>query len=190
MRKNKGYQLDIYKSWHRKEGKLSWAGGENKTPEQILEEANARFDERIETCKRQYEKISTRTTLEGKDLYKYCREYSIWEIRFNVDYNKNEYTLIPLDKTLEMIEEDRRKTIGRHLYGKWNGYQKRIIHKDNQKFVYNTGSGPDGSRNRVRIPSLKRSKATWKRFYELFPYYKENYNELVKEKGLKLKKVW
>ena len=83
-----------------------------------------------------------------------------------------------------MIEEERRRTIGKRLYSKWNGYQKRIVNKDNQKFVYNSGSGK-GYVDSIRVPSLKRSKATWKRFYELFPTAKG----LKTFRGFKLKKV-
>lgn len=179
MRKNKGYQLDIYKSWHRKEGKLSWAGGENKTPEQILEEANARFDERIEICKRAYEKVSKKTTLVGKDLRKYCRDFMLWEVKFDTDGN-----LIPMEEAIALLEKDRQRYLGKCLYSKWNGYQKRIIHKDNQKFVYNSGNGT-GHLDSIRVPSLKRSNATWKRFYELFPSAKG----LKTFRGFKLKKV-
>ena len=185
MRKNKGYQLDIYKSWRGKEEKLSRASGVNKTPEQILEEVNAGFDYRVRTCQKEYEKIAKKITLVGEDLRKYCKDYMLWEVKFDTDGN-----LIPLEEALIMLEKDRQRYLGKCLYSKWIGYQKRIIHKDNQKFVYNNRSGSSGSRNIVRIPSLKRSKATWKRFYELFPYYQENYNKLVKEKRLKLKRVW
>ena len=87
----------------------------------------------------------------------------MWEVKF--DENG---ILLPLDKALEMLEENRRKTLGRWLYGKYGTYQKRIVHKDNQKFVYNSGNDT-GHRDSIRVPSLKRSKATWKRFYELFP---------------------
>jgi hypothetical protein len=184
MRKNKGYQQDIYKSCRRKERINSYAKGSNLTLEQYIDFINKCFDSRVETCKRQYEKISVKTTLEGKDLYKYCREYSMWEIKFNVDYDKNEYTIIPLDKALKMIEEDRRKTIGRHLYSNWGGYQKRIVNKDKQKFVYNTG-GHTGHITSIRVPSLKRSNSVWKRFYELFPEAKG----LKTFRGCKLKKI-
>ena len=184
MRKNKGYQQDIYKSWRRKERINSFAKGSNLTLEQYIDFINKCFDSRVETCKKEYEKISNKTTLVGEDLYKYCREYSMWEIKFNVDYDKNEYTIIPLDKALKMIEEDRRKTIGRHSYSNWGGYQKRIVNKDNQKFVYNTG-GHTGHITSIRVPSLKRSKSVWKRFYELFPEAKG----LKTFRGCKLKKI-
>lgn len=184
MRKNKGYQKDIHKSWHRKERINSSAKGHNETLEQYIDTINKCFDTRIETCKRQYEKIRNKTTLNGKEFYKYCREYSMWEIKFNVDYDKDKYTVIPLEKALEMIEEDRRKTLGIRSYSNWGAYQKRIVHKDNQKFVYNSGNGT-GHFDSIRVPSLKRSNATWKRFYELFPDAKG----LKTFRGFKLKKI-
>ena len=179
MRKNKGYQKDIRKSWHKKEPHNSRAKGENLTLEQYIDFLNKCLDSRVETCKKEYEKISHQTTLVGEDLRKYCHDCMFWEVKFD-----NHCNLIPLDKALEMLEEDRRKIIGRHLYSKWNGYQKRIVHKDNQKFVYNSGNG-NGTAESIRVPSLKRSKATWKRFYELFPMAKGKKTF----RGFKLKKV-
>lgn len=185
MRKNKGYQLDIYKSWRGIESKFSWAGGSNKTPEQILADVNKKFDERVKTCKKEYEKISKHTTLVGEDLRKYCRDWMLHEVQFDDNCN-----LIPLEQALAILEEKRKRCLDSKLYGKWGAYQKRIINKDNQKFVYNGGSD-SSSYPWVRIPSMKRSVATWKRFYELFPYYKEHYNELTQGGNrLKLKKVW
>ena len=108
----------------------------------------------------------------------------MWEIRFNINYDKDTYTVIPLEKALEMIEEDRRKTLGTRSYSNWGAYQKRIVHKDNQKFVYNSGNGT-GHFDSIRVPSLKRSNATWKRFYELFPDAKG----LKTFRGFKLKKI-
>lgn len=179
MRKNKGYQQDIYKSWRRKERINSYAKGSNLTLEQYIDFINKCLDNRIETCKKEYEKISHKTTLVGEDLRKYCRDWMFWEVRFD-----NHCNLIPLDKALEMIEEDRRKIIGRHLYSNWSGYKKRIVNKDNQKFVYNSGNG-SGHVDSIRVPSLKRSNATWKRFYELFPEAKGRKTY----RGFKLKKV-
>lgn len=179
MRKNKGYQKDIRNSWHKKEPHNSCAKGENLTLEQYIDYINKCLDSRIETCKKEYEKIVTKTTLVGEDLRKYCRDWMLWEVKFD-----NHCNLIPLNKALEMIEEERRRTIGRWLYSKWNGYQKRIVNKDNQKFVYNDGNG-DSNKNKIRIPSLKRSNATWKRFYELFPFLKGKKTY----RGIKLKKI-
>lgn len=179
MRKNKGYQKDIRMTWHQRQPINSNAKGENMTLEQYIDFISKCLDSRVETCKKEYEKISHKTTLVGEDLRKYCRDCMFWEVKFD-----NHCNLIPLDKALEMIEEDRRRTIGRRLYSKWSGYQKRIIHKDNQKFVYNSGNG-GSNRNTIRIPSLKRSNATWKRFYELFPKLKG----MKMYRGIKLKKI-
>lgn len=179
MNKNKGYQQDIYKSWRRKERINSYAKGSNLTLEQYTDFINKCLDNRVETCKKEYEKISHKTTLVGEDLRKYCCDQMFWEVRFD-----NHCNLIPLDKALEMIEEDRRKIIGRNLYSDWSGYRKRIVHKDNQKFVYNSGNG-SGHVDSVRVPSLKRSNATWKRFYELFPEAKGRKTY----RGCKLKKI-
>ena len=43
-----------------------------------------------------------------------------------------------------------------------------LITKDND-IAINRGSG-SGSGNKIRVPSLKRSKATWRKFYALFPF--------------------
>ena len=174
MRKNKGYKK-----------KREWTRGENISLEQYIDTINKAFDKRIETCKKDYAKISSKTTLEGEDLYKYCRDSLTWEIKFDIDYDNKEYKLIPLEKALEMLEEDRHKTLGRWLYGKYGAYQKRIVHKDNQKFVYNSSGNGAVYFNSIRVPSLKRSNATWKRFYELFPEAKG----LKTFRGCKLKKV-
>ena len=179
MRKGKGYQKDIRKTWHRKERINSSAKGHNDTLEQCIARVNESFDKRIECCKKEYEKVSTKTTLQGKDLYKYCHSQLMWSVAFN-----NDWTLVPLDEALSRIEEDRRKTLARRLYSSWGAYQKRIVHKDNQKFVYNSGGG-NGHFDSIRVPSLKRSRVTWKRFYELFPDAKG----LDTFRGFKLKKI-
>lgn len=179
MRKNKGYQQDIYKSCRRKERINSYARGSNLTLEQYINEENKYFDNYIKTCKEEYEKISTLTTLTNKELRKYCWDNMMWEVYF--DDNDN---LIPLEKAIEMIEKNRRKNISRRLYSNWSGYQKRIVNKDNQKFVYNTG-GHTGHITSIRVPSLKRSNSVWKRFYELFPEAKG----LKTFRGCKLKKI-
>ena len=179
MRKDKGYQKDIYKSWRRKERINSSAKGHNETLEHYIDNINKDFDKRRENCKKEYEKIATKTTLVGKDLYDYCHNLLLWEVCFN-----NNWTLVPLEEALDRIEEDRRKTLARRLYSDWGAYQKRIVHKDNQKFVYNTNGG-NGHFDSIRVPSLKRSKAIWKRFYELFPQAKG----LKTFRGFKLKKI-
>ena len=183
MRKGKGYQKDQIKRWGEV---IACPAGTNLTLEEYMNRVNLGFDERVRTAKIEYEKIGHWTTLEGDDLRKTVKDRLMWEVQFDQGGN-----LIPLEKALVNLEADRRRCLGRYVYTKWGGFSKRIIHKDNQKFVYNTSGGSHESRNKVRIPSLKRSNATWKRFYELFPYYREHYKELVKDgNGLKLKKVW
>ena len=180
MRKDKGYQKDIH-GWRSRRQSNSYASGENKSLEQFLKDIDSNFDKRIADAKKSYAKIAKKTTLVGEELRKYCRDWMLWEVKFDSDSN-----LIPLEQVLKNLESYRERCKHRRSYG----YVKRSVNKDNQKFVYNSGSGPDGSRNRVRIPSLNRSNATWKRFYELFPYYREHYAELNNKNGLKLKKVW
>lgn len=46
------------------------------------------------------------------------------------------------------------------------------VNKDNQE-TYNDGSGTCcGHQSSIRVPSLKRSKKVWERFYNLFPWLK------------------
>lgn len=174
-RKNKGYQKDH----NRRYGYMnSWAAGTNKSLEEYIADSNKQFDARVETAKKEYAKISKWTTLSGEELYKACRDALMWEVKFDRECN-----LIPLEKALEMIENSRRRCVDSCKYSKWNGYQRRIINKDNQKFCYNSSGG--GSGQRIRVPSLKRSDATWRRFYELFPELKGQKTYM----GIKLKKV-
>jgi hypothetical protein len=173
MRKDKGYPQ-----------KNGWARGENKSLEEVLKEIDEKFDERIKNAKREYAYIAQKTTLVGKDLFNYCLNF-MREVRFKHDFEAETVELIPLEEIINMLEKWRREAKGRKAYS----YQKRIVNKDNQKFVYNSGSGY-GYNTSVRIPSMKRSVATWKRFYELFPYFKEHYDELNNYNGRKLKKVW
>ncbi|MBO6256227.1 MAG: hypothetical protein J6O49_21710 [Bacteroidaceae bacterium] len=159
--------------------KNSYASGENKSLEQYLEDIDKRFNERIENTRKAYERISRRTTLEGEELRDYCREWMLWEVRFD-----DNGELVPMEDVIKSIETSRERYREKTKYR----YVKRSVNKDNQKNVYNTG-GHDGYFS-ARVPSMNRSNATWKRFYELFPYYREHYNELNNKNGLKLKKVW
>ena len=181
MRKDKGYQKDLrHYSYRTRHPANSYASGENKSLEQYLADIDKRFDERIADAKKSYARIATKTTLSGKALRDYCREWMLWEVKFD-----NESNLIPLEDVLAELEHNRE----RYKASKSYGYVRRTVNKDNQKFVYNSSDGGD-NHHRVRIPSIKRSDATWKRFYELFPYYKEHYAELNNKNGIKLKKVW
>lgn len=167
MRKNKGYQregrVEYFNSGN------SYASGKNKTIEQITEDVNKNIDKKIENTRKEYEKVLEQTTLVGKDLYKYCRDYMLRNVKFDTNHN-----LIPLKEVIEKLDKGRDRAVSQELHGRKNygWYQKRIIHKDNQKFVYNS-HGRNSSYPWARIPSLKRSKQVWKRFYELFPAYEE-----------------
>lgn len=181
MRKNKGYQKDLrHYSYRTRCPANSCASGENKSLEQYLEDIDKRFDVQVSETKQSYARIAIKTTLTGKALRDYCREQMLWEVKFDDEYN-----LIPLEDVLAELECNRE----RYKASKSYEYVRRTVNKDNQKFVYNSGGG-GYTRNRVRIPSLKRSDATWKRFYELFPYYREHYSELNNRNGIKLKKIW
>lgn len=172
-RKNKGYQQEFSKRY----GHInSVAEGTNKTLEQCIADINTIFDQRVKDCKREYEKISNKMSLVGEALKKYCRDEMLWEVKFDDQLN-----LISLEDALVQIEENRRHCISHCKYN----YQRRIINKDNQKFYYNTSDSSGSNRQRIRVPSLKRSDATWRKFYELFPKLKgmKTYN------GIKLKKV-
>ena len=172
MRKDKGYQKDCH---------YSYASGENKSLEQFLTDIDKRFDERIADAKKSYARIASKTTLTGKALRDYCSDCMLLEVKFN-----NESELIPLEDVLAEIERERERYKDKQSYQ----YVRRTVNKDNQKFVYNSSNAGNSNYHRVRIPSIKRSNAIWKRFYELFPYYKEHYAELNNKNGIKLKKVW
>lgn len=52
-------------------------------------------------------------------------------------------------------------------------FMPRDVYRDNKQVynVSNKGRGGDKP-NPIRVPSLKRSNATWKKFYSLFPFLK------------------
>jgi hypothetical protein len=162
------------------EHKNSYASGENKSLEQYLDDVENKFNERIDNTRRAYAKISRKTTLEGEELRDYCRTWMLWEVKFD-----NNGDLVPMEDVIKNIETSRDRYKDRAKYR----YVKRMVNKDNQKNVYNTG-GSCSNYFSARVPSMNRSNSTWKRFYELFPYYKEHYNELNNKNGLKLKRVW
>jgi len=101
------------------------------------------------------------------------------DVAFDDDMN-----LISLENRILQLEEYRR----RYLSKKCFGYAKRIINKDNQKSCYNSGNG-GGNCNKVRVPSLKRSNAVWRRFYELFPEYEKMSHDPDKRRQYNLKKI-
>ena len=93
MRKDKGYQKDLrHYSYRTRRPANSYASGENKSLEQYLADIDKRFNERIADAKKSYARIATKTTLTGKALRDYCREWMLWEVKFD-----NESNLIPLE---------------------------------------------------------------------------------------------
>ena len=65
---------------------------------------------------------------------------------------------------LEMVWRDLTEDRWKRKY--YNGTMPNLPKQDNKKTY--VGGGGD-NRNRIRYPSLKRSKTTWRRFYALFP---------------------
>lgn len=59
--------------------------------------------------------------------------------------------------------------------------QKKIIYRDNKGIKI--GNGGDNV-NPIRYPSKKRSLRTWKKFYDMFPYYakKDGFNGKTSDK--------
>lgn len=69
-----------------------------------------------------------------------------------------------MEKKLEMVWGDLTEDRWKRKY--YNRTMPNLPKQDNKKTY--VGGGGD-NRNRIRYPSLKRSKTTWRRFYTLFP---------------------
>lgn len=181
MRKHKGYQREYDKQGREKRFPV----GTKETLEQYTNCYDVWLQDEIEAVKRDYAIIEKHPDLTGDDLIKYCQ---FWLHKVKIDDEQN---IVPLETVIKELEHkyNRLKSSRAHGSGYFYGYVKRIVHKDNQKFVYNTNTDRYNV-HKVRVPSLKRSKATWRKFYELFPMYKERFDELNGKNGLKLKKVW
>ena len=179
-RKNKGYQRQYDKNGR----ELCIPKGASGTLDQYVHFYDEWLQKETDAVKRDYAIIEKHPDLTGDELIQYCR---FWLHRVQID-NQN---IVPLETAIENLEKRYRRFKSSYAHGSNNchGYQRRIVRKDNQKFVYNSNTDRYNV-HKVRIPSLKRSKATWKRFYELFPMYKERFDELNGKNGVKLKKVW
>lgn len=68
----------------------------------------------------------------------------------------------------------------------WNEYKTMptLVNRDNKK-ASNRGSGYSNGYTSIRVPSLKRSNATWRNFYDLFPRLKGQ----TTFRGYKLKQI-
>ena len=179
----KGYQRDL----HCGRPVNSYPAGENRTLEQCIAEVDKQFDVRIQETVNEYERVSRmiQDGLSGEELFERCRAYMMWNVKFDDNHH-----LMSLDRVVRLLNEARRKAIDQTKYSKWGSYQKRIVNKDNSKFCYNPGSNSDCEcHHKVRVPSLKRSDATWRRFYELFPGYEEMSHDAEMRRKYKLKKL-
>ena len=156
------------------------AAGTNKSLDSILERIEKRrlFD--INATHRQYalykEMMDNDPTPEMIDQF--CKKYHMIKHKFINGYK--ELVVMSEDEAIDYVNEKYRRCASSAKYG----YVKRIVNKDNQKGVYNRGNGC-GYCTSIRVPSLKRNNAVWKRFYDMFPEMKgrEKYN------GAKLKKI-
>jgi hypothetical protein len=158
MRTNKGYQRDFV--WYEHKRANSRAKGHNISLDCFIGQREDMLRKRIENIRKQYaiaedKNITDTASYESSTFY-----LKLWELRFDWENDKK---LIPVEKAIDKAKKDF------HFRNPVYDFQKRTVHKDNQRFVYNSSHG--GNCNDVRIPSLKRSRAVWKRFYELFPRY-------------------
>lgn len=184
MRKGKGYQKEGPTS-NGKSGN-SWARGKTESIDTIEKNCIKAREKALENCKKAYE-IAEEYAITNTDLYqKYKEEHSdnILGRYLRFDWNRNSKTylqLLPLEYAIKCIMKAK-------YMGPTYDYQKRIVNKDNQKFVYNSGSG-SSAWPWARIPSLKRSKKVWKNFYDLFPYYEELSHDPQMRRKYGLKKI-
>lgn len=118
------------------------------------------------------------TKVNNKNCY---FRYKINEVRQNIDankyfelvkdYYKNE---LNLDLSLIRIFNTKQEAL-KMLHDLDPNYQAPINHRDNNG-IYHSKKGKQVSgshHSSIRVPSLKRSKRTWKKFYELFPSLKD-----------------
>lgn len=109
--------------------------------------------------------------------------YNIYEVKQNMDANeffelvKNRYRdELNLDLDLLGIFQIKQEALNM-LHDLDPDYQAPINHKDNNGVYHskkNKHRSPSSfNRSKIRVPSLKRSKRTWKKFYELFPSLKD-----------------
>jgi hypothetical protein len=92
---------------------------------------------------------------------KYIKQYKIYQHGVELGYTHNE--------VYDMIRAEIRKRSAGYEFNK-----RPVKEGRDNKDVY-VGSG-GSNQNRVRYPSKKRSLRTWKKFYDLFPYYAEKDN--------------
>lgn len=113
----------------------------------------------------------------NKNFY---RRFWIDEVRESMDANKyfelvKDHYKEELDLDLDLLGIFNTKQEAlKMLHNLDPNYQAPINHKDNNG-VYHSKKNKHVScshHSSIRVPSLKRSKRTWKKFYELFPNLK------------------
>lgn len=113
----------------------------------------------------------------NKNFY---RRFRIDEVRESMDANKyfelvKDHYKDELDLDLDLVGIFNTKQEAlKMLHDLDPNYQAPINHKDNNG-VYHSKKGKQcccSYHSSIRVPSLKRSKRTWKKFYELFPSLK------------------
>lgn len=109
--------------------------------------------------------------------------YKIDKVRQNMDANKffelvKDHYSDELNLDLSLISTFNTKQEALNMLHDLDpNYQAPINHRDNNGEYHtkkNKHSSPSSfNRSKIRVPSLKRSKRTWKKFYELFPSLKD-----------------
>lgn len=117
--------------------------------------------------------------IKNKNFY---RQFMIDEVRESMDANKyfelvKDHYKKELDLDLDLLGTFNTKQEAlKMLHDLDPSYQAPINHKDNNG-IYHSKKNKHRPccfhYSNIRVPSLKRSKRTWKKFYELFPSLKE-----------------
>lgn len=117
-----------------------------------------------------------------KEIDKNCnfQQTRIFEVGKNIDADKyfeivKDYYRDELNLDLELIGTFRIKQDALKMLHELDyNYQKPINHRDNNgEYRSKKNKHLAGSHHsKIRVPSLKRSRRTWKKFYELFPSLK------------------
>lgn len=124
-----------------------------------------------------------------KDMYLLIKEknknfyhrFKIDEVRESMDANKyfelvKDHYKKELDLDLDLLGIFNTKQEALKMLHELDpGYQAPINHKDNNGVYHskkNKQLAGGSHHSSIRVPSLKRSKRTWKKFYELFPSLK------------------
>jgi predicted metal-binding transcription factor (methanogenesis marker protein 9) len=168
------------------ERKNKAAAGTNYTIEQVIENVKKEFSDEIHVIN-SISLYNCRKKIKNMEDF-YC--YPISKIITYDDYVKNKENLSE-DEFYEYIEKEKNEYIKKKteflrycVDSEKYGYLKRIVNKDNQKNVFNTGNHGRYYYFDARVPSLKRSDRVWRNFYELFPEYRPK----TKEEAARLKR--